>query len=165
MIYNNYNKVDFKNNGIYYDGEKVDTNDIKYAYISGQHSDFELGLNDYSYITKLVMNNDDEYWLTKSSNLKYPKMVMNHLKYITRSSKKNPAIKELGSTIINIDHITGIRKTKDKQYRVRVIMDDGQKVRVTKTTSGIVANHYFNKLAKYINYLDSQKEQDLNMER
>lgn len=165
MIYKDYDKVEFKNGGIFYNDKQVNTDDIKYAYISGQYSNFEFDSNDYNYITKLVLNNGDEYWLTKSFNLKHPKSVMNHLKFVVRSSKKNPNVKELGSTIINIDHLDATRMTKDEHYRVRAMMDDGKRIRVIKTTSGIIANHYFNKLSKYIKHLDNQEEQDLNMER
>lgn len=164
MIYRDCDKVEFKNGGIFYNDKQVNTDDIKYAYISGQHSNLELDINDYNYITKLVLDNGDEYWLTKSPNLKHSKSVMNHLKFIVRSSK-NPNVKEVGSTIINIENLNSTKMTKDEQYRVRVVMDDGRKIRITKTTSGIIANHYFNKLTKYIKYLDSQEEKDLNMER
>ncbi len=162
MIYSDYNKVDFKNNEILYDGEKIDTDAIKYAYISGQYSNWELDNNSYNYITKLVLNNGDEYWLTKSANLKHPKAVMNYVKFITRTSNKTADVKAFGSTLINMEHLDGVNMTKDNQYRVRAIMDDGKKVRITKTASGIVANHYYNKLSKY---LDRQKDMDFDMER
>lgn len=135
MIFDSENYT-FIENGIKYDDEIINFNDVKCVYISGFNDPEEYARNLGSFEVKLFTKSNDEYIMAWSYDKNEIKKSFNDIK---SKVAKNKNLKVYGSTIVNLECADRVGFAKRGTSRVKVVFKDGQKVKVENTPIQAIA--------------------------
>ena len=147
MRYQSPEKIEFRDNKIWFKDKAISLRDLKYVYISGANSNTEYSDNLGCY-NVVLRTSHDSYLLLETQDKSEAKKMLKDVKQML--PHRQPTKLYNNSALINLSHVVDVKLSDKKEsgHKVKVYMDNGRILRVYRSAFQIPAQMYANTIRR-----------------